>query len=373
MSRLSAGNEQNFGYCAQPLRRRTTSGNKFDKLFRNNSTYQSDEVSHLLAGLNQMVVTSKLNAKGANVQLRGVEAIAQWAKKSRNSAIDDVMQRTNQLFQMYTEKQMQFSRDLEHFVQQLRKIVDTERRVMEYEQDVRKKDEKLKRIKHKISKSSLFWKKSAADFARLREERDALDNDLELARRRLDAAREEAEVVKMFQFRQGMMGIADAYRNLATNCNLIFGCQREITEMVPAVSTQDVNRMLYDGSPFTRDRVEEVRRSLDNEEHPIIYNPPSSRQRTDGINHGNRSSVGTPPPPYTPTTHFSYAYPPSQNPCSRFSDSHLFAQFDEPTVPTSSRSATRVQPSAPEQTPLNRIPVQQNRIYPDLTGLYISP
>jgi hypothetical protein len=86
--------------------------------------------------------------------------------------------------------------------------------------------------------------------------------------------------------------------------------------MVPAVSTQDVNRMLYDGAPFTRERLEEVRRSLGSEEHPIVYNPPSARQRTDGINSGNRPSVGIPPPPYTPTTHFSSAYPPIQDPVS---------------------------------------------------------
>lgn len=58
MSRLSAGNEYNMGFnqSGQPLRRRTTGG-KLSKLFRNESSYQSDEVSQLLAGLNQMVIT----------------------------------------------------------------------------------------------------------------------------------------------------------------------------------------------------------------------------------------------------------------------------------------------------------------------------
>lgn len=43
---------------------------------------------------------------------------------------------------------------------------------MEYEQDVEKKEVKLVKIKKQIARSSLFWKKSSADFARLREERD---------------------------------------------------------------------------------------------------------------------------------------------------------------------------------------------------------
>jgi hypothetical protein len=58
MSRLSAGNERNmdFHQAAEPMRRRTTGG-KLAKLFRNEATYESDEVSQLLAGLNQMVIT----------------------------------------------------------------------------------------------------------------------------------------------------------------------------------------------------------------------------------------------------------------------------------------------------------------------------
>jgi hypothetical protein len=113
-------------------------------------------------------------AKGADAQLRGVEAMARWAKRSRNSAIDDVMQRTSQLFHMFTEKQMQFSRDFDHFIQQLRKIADTERRVMEYEQRVAKIEAKLVRVKKQIARGSFFWRKSSGDFARLREERDTV-------------------------------------------------------------------------------------------------------------------------------------------------------------------------------------------------------
>lgn len=111
--------------------------------------------------------------------------------------------------------------------------------------------------------------------------------------------------------------MSEAYRNLATGCQAIFNCQREIAEFVPAVSTQDVTKMVYKGKPHTSDRVEQVRRSLETPEMEINGNGWTSlsanrRRRSEPKRHvveplvstytrDATSSVGIPPPPYTPS------------------------------------------------------------------------
>ncbi|KAI6237103.1 hypothetical protein M3Y95_00229800 [Aphelenchoides besseyi] len=369
MSRRSAGNEHIASVDdvdGPPTRRRTTSGSKLGQLFRGNAT-DSDDISLLLKGLNDMAVTSKLTAKIADSQLRGVETLERWARRSRNCAIDDVMQRTKELFEMYCKKQMQFAKDFDHFVQELRKIAETERRVQQHEQEVAKQETKVNRLKKQVASSpnSLFRKKSRSEREQLRIERDVAVEDLETARHELRNARANMEVAKMFHFRRGWMGISDIHRNLSVNCSQIFGCQREITELVPPISTQDVYTMLYEDAPRTRERVEEVRRSLGNEEYQVVYNPPPPRPRSEPRRHSDRL-FGTPPPPYTATIQSEtlIAGPPQR---AGYSDSHIMTgqrQVDSYVSTPTRRSHQRVSPTAPEATPRN-----SRTMYPDLTQL----
>lgn len=96
-------------------RRRTTGSTKISSLFTKES--ESNRINSLLNGLEDLSIISKLTTKSAEAQRRGCDQLAKWAHKSRNAAIDDVMQKSNQIFHMFAEKQIQFAKDYDHFLQ----------------------------------------------------------------------------------------------------------------------------------------------------------------------------------------------------------------------------------------------------------------
>lgn len=55
--------------------------------------------------------------KIAESQRRGMESLAMWAHSAGNAAIDDVVQQTRQLYEMFTDKELQFVRQYTHYVQ----------------------------------------------------------------------------------------------------------------------------------------------------------------------------------------------------------------------------------------------------------------
>ncbi|VDO75493.1 unnamed protein product [Onchocerca flexuosa] len=167
-------------------------------------------------------------------------------------------------------------------------------------------EEKEKKLKREIEKGvSFFRQRRGGDIYLLKQKLEEIKISREQAEHTLSDLRAEMEVVKMFRFRNGMQGIADAYQDLARNCQAIFNCQREIIEMVPAVSNQDVRQMIYRGSPLTKDRVENLRRSLQHDLRVSENNSwsnaaKSARKRySEPRHHVYQMQTNSPPPPYT--------------------------------------------------------------------------
>ncbi|VDN53419.1 unnamed protein product [Dracunculus medinensis] len=267
------------------------------QIFRKKSA--STELALLENGLQELSLTSKFTSKIAETQQKALNTLTEWAKSSQNAAIDDVMQNTNELFRLFSEKQIRFAQDYNHFLQQLEKIVEDEREITKAEHQVNILEEKERKLRKEIQKRPSFFRRGG-DIFLLRQELDKVIADKEKAKRIFGETRAEMEVIKMFRFRKGMQGIADSYCSLANKCHAVFTCHREITELVPAISEQDVQRMVYDGMHIARERVNNLRRSLnritstDNLRQsirPAKRNEPSHRL--------HRNSFPSPPPPYS--------------------------------------------------------------------------
>ncbi|VBB32014.1 unnamed protein product [Acanthocheilonema viteae] len=288
----------------KPFRRcRTTSFGKLSQFLHTGSTGCSGSI---LSALLDLSTTGKLMTKIANTQRRGMESLALWAHNTGNAAIDDVMQQTKRLYEIFIDKELQFACEYTHYVQQLRKIVDAERMVKDAEENVMNLKEKEKKLKREVGKGvSFFRQRRGGDLYLLNQKLEEVRTSREQAEQSLSVLRAEMEVVKMFRFRNGMQGIADAYQDFARSCQAIFNCQREIIEMVPAVSNQDVRHMIYRGAPLTRDRVENLRRSLQHDltvsENNSWSSAPISvpKRRSEPRHHVYQSQINTPPPPYT--------------------------------------------------------------------------
>src|SRR5690242_18187916 len=97
----------------------------------------------------------------------------------------------------------------------------------------------------------------------------------------------------MFRYRSALESISDAYCAMGSACTEIFRAEKEIAKQIPAVSTQDIRTMTYNGAGITREKVRSVRASLGIEGSDANRRrsaPPStSRGRTDPYE---------PPPPY---------------------------------------------------------------------------
>ncbi|VDM95694.1 unnamed protein product, partial [Thelazia callipaeda] len=292
----SAGTEQ----TDRPLRRcRTTSFGKLSHFF------QTGGSSSINSALSDLSITGKLIVKIAESQQRGIESLAQWARNTDNAAIYDVVKNSKRLYEMLTVKELEFARHYDRSLKQLKKITDSERAVENAEKDVADLEEKERKLTKEIEKGISFFKqRRGGDVYLLKQKLEEVKIAKARAERFLSDFRAEMEVIKMYRFRDGMQGIADAYQNLAKSCQAIFNCQREIVEMVPAVSNQDVRSMIYRGTSLTRDRVEDLRRFLEHDITRSVNNSwsniasHSNRRRSEPLHFVHRLHLDSPPPPY---------------------------------------------------------------------------
>ncbi|CEF63972.1 Hypothetical protein SRAE_1000222800 [Strongyloides ratti] len=221
----------------------------------------------LVEGLNNMTTTSSLIKKQAESQLKAITCLTKWATDNDNMAIEDVIKKTFSLFEIFTDKLFQLAREQDTSIKELKKMVQTETSIKnakkKLERSIEYEKEMEKQIKKYSSSSFSFFKaKKMTNLEilqhNLNEARSATFN----ASRELDDIKAEMEVIKMFRFRKGMEKLSVAWRKFANDISLIFACQQELVEMVPAIGTEDVREMIYAGASSTESMVDDLKRKL---------------------------------------------------------------------------------------------------------------
>uniref|UniRef100_A0A0K0FC08 FCH domain-containing protein n=1 Tax=Strongyloides venezuelensis TaxID=75913 RepID=A0A0K0FC08_STRVS len=222
----------------------------------------------LLEGLNNMTTASLFIKKQAECQIKAFNCLSKWAADNDNAAIKDVVIKSNDIFKIFGDKLIQLASEQEAFVKELKKIEQIETSIKCAEKKLERSLEKEKKYEKEIKKYS---RSSSSSFFKTKKQADlgVLHHDLKTARsvtfncrKELSNIRAEMEVVKMFRFRKGMEKMCVAWRNFSNDISSIFICQQELVEMVPAVSTEDVREMLYEGAYLTKSIVDDLKKKL---------------------------------------------------------------------------------------------------------------
>ncbi|CAD6193680.1 unnamed protein product [Caenorhabditis auriculariae] len=240
--------------------RKTQSSGFLEKFRRTKPTVSS--------GLECFEEAAKLICRAATLQRQGAVRLAEWATQGGNTAMEDVTKKLAELYVLHETEQRNLLHTIAGCVQKLQRVDDSlemdeqqkeaERRLA----DVTEREKKLQaEMKKDPGSNSDQIRKNLRQMLTTAEEKERIE-------RTLDSYRAENEVVKMLRFRTGMKRLAEAYVDNLSRTQDIFLCQREISELVPALATEDVRNVRYEGAYVSREKVDRVRRSLDRASMP---------------------------------------------------------------------------------------------------------
>ncbi|KAL3078914.1 hypothetical protein niasHS_014696 [Heterodera schachtii] len=286
-----------------------------------------DSAEELIAALKSLQSSGKMTEKAAEAQTKGAKALAKWASKSKNETMADIVGRVSELMEMHAERQRTFAKDYGHYLKQLQKVAETEREMHAQCRKVEKLTDQEKRVGKMLAKRG-------EDDSELRAKLERVKREREWAERETEEERKESEFARMAHLEAALKGMANVQLNLARAGQLIFTCQSELTALVKERTTPmegegqtrrtEQQQQQNGGVSQTKQKLIELRRSLETSELQLAYNAPSSVERRQRHRRSDPSSAagarlidrfvpnrtanapithsfGTPPPPYSPS------------------------------------------------------------------------
>ncbi|TKR61039.1 hypothetical protein L596_028206 [Steinernema carpocapsae] len=307
----------------------------------------SQGVETLSAAYKSFKLAIEYEKKAAEARRRGMNDLARWAKNSGNAANEDVLSRTKEVTEIYADRKLFYADKYSSSVDHIKYIVDYDRQI---EQKHKERSHWKNQFLKQMESGGGFFRNivgGGKNEGELRRDLAEIRNQYVKCSEEYRKLRSELEVWKMLKLRALLKGMHDADQDFAVESQVIFEGQREICEQVPAVSTEDVNRMNYRAKPITKELVDQIKANFS------VSSAPSTRYYHRRSEPPRRQSPGTPPPPYTPTA------PPEVLSQITVSDSYLLRA---PVV-----FANDSESSTPSRLPrIHSSPVRSGRMYPSL-------
>ncbi|CAJ0937636.1 unnamed protein product, partial [Mesorhabditis belari] len=298
--------------------RRVASTSRLGALFRTDESKTKD--AKLLDAFKDLTLAQELRIKAAESERSGGNKLAEWAKKTQNSAINDVGAKTSTVLQMHSDATMELALRNQRAIGQLRGLCGRGKELEDSEKEYQRLKEKEAKLQKQLN-------------SRRDRPHDPLEAQISDVRRQINFTWEnirrlygDEETIRMMKLRHGCKGIADAGMTYTTAARAIFACLRELTETIPGLTNpgEEIFGMTYEGAPFTQERVEQLKAflsTLQNNDKLCVQHGQDRSQLLGGVRRrsepARRTGVfgpnartaapsqqhapASPPPPYTPS------------------------------------------------------------------------
>ncbi|XP_018496181.1 uncharacterized protein LOC108864625 [Galendromus occidentalis] len=196
-----------------------------------------------------------------NAQTLMMQDMVVWSRTDENRAIQDVMERINELNFLWADSLQHFFETLRTFRQQCEMILEGEKVVDTARADLARAERKERKIKTNIKKIS---KKAPS------EKMMTIEMELSNAERAKDLAHFEAvqkvqenEVCKMIRLKEGLTKLTESYIELAHKMAIVFDAQKDVVQAIPEVNDTAIHELKYMGGTSTKLAVEEAKNRIE--------------------------------------------------------------------------------------------------------------
>jgi len=189
-------------------------------------------------------------------QEKAMDDMTKWAFKEDNRAIQDALERFNDIYVHWFEAQREFADCFDDFRQNFKMILEGEQGVESAKSDY----EACEHREHKLAKDLKKLSKKAGNCPKdpptetvlqlrdLQHKLDQASKDKALFKREANDRIKEQEAVKMIRFKAAFNRLTAGHLDLADKCDICFVAGKEVTEHLPDIDDTDIHKVRYTGA-----------------------------------------------------------------------------------------------------------------------------